>query len=143
MTKKNKSSYKDELYDPETFEEKWQTRNAGMIKKNEEDMRKQLATNIKRQEQLTDEVSKQLPQESISTRNKMSIRESMRAPYRRGEDLKPTQPKEMSDVDNYKAEENLYKAYKDTQKMAKGGAVRSSASKRADGCAVKGFTRAK
>ena len=27
--------------------------------------------------------------------------------------------------------------------MEKGGAVRSSASKRADGCAVKGFTRAK
>ena len=142
MTKKNKASYSSELYDPATFEKEWETRNADMIKKNEEDMRKQLAINVKRQEQLTDDVSKQLPQESISTRKKMSIEGAMRAPFRKGEDLKPTQPKEMSDVDNYKAEENLYKAYKDTQKMAKGGKVKS-ASARADGCAIRGKTRAK
>jgi hypothetical protein len=35
------------------------------------------------------------------------------------------------------------KSNSDKNTMRKGGAVRSSASKRADGCAVKGFTRAK
>ena len=45
---------------------------------------------------------------------------------------------QLQDMKNQKAAEN----YKKTKKLAKGGAVKSSASKRADGCAVRGKTRA-
>lgn len=45
---------------------------------------------------------------------------------------------QLQDMKNQKAAEN----YKKTKKLAKGGSVKSKASSRADGCAVRGKTRA-
>jgi hypothetical protein len=45
---------------------------------------------------------------------------------------------QLQDMKNQKAAEN----YKKTKKLAKGGMIKSSASKRADGCALRGKTRA-